>query len=143
MPRARSTALAITGVGSNLVAPQGSAALGLILGVSGAWRSATITIDPGLGGALQSIRDSLRARSGPSPARRQRLGRRPTRIAKDREKLELTSTRYYNQLLTTFTAMEQPGLGVQGDAILSRAADQDVDQRQTTDVGAAFRVRGV
>jgi flagellar hook-associated protein 2 len=98
--------VAMTGVGGNLVAPQGSAALGLIVGVSGSVASATITIDAGLGGALQSIRDALRAREGAFAGAQQRLGKEADRIAEEREKLELTSSKYYNQLLTTFTAME-------------------------------------
>ncbi len=98
--------VAMTGVGGNLVAPQGSAALGLILGVSGSVASATITIDAGLGGALQSIRDALRARGGAFAGAQQRLGKEADRIAEEREKLELISSKYYNQLLTTFTAME-------------------------------------
>ena len=100
--------VAMTGVGTNLVAPPGSAALGLILGVNGAVASATITIDPGLGGALQSIRDSLRARGGAFAGReraadhggRPRSPRTATRSRRARRK-------YYDQLLTTFTAMER------------------------------------
>jgi flagellar hook-associated protein 2 len=98
--------MAMTGVGANLVAPQGSAAIGLILGVSGAVTSATITIDPGLGGALQSIRDALRARGGAFASAQERLDKEADRIAEDREKLETSSSKYYNQLLTTFTAMD-------------------------------------
>jgi flagellar hook-associated protein 2 len=98
--------LAMTGVGSNLVAPQGSAAVGLILGVSGAVASATITVDPGLGGALQAIRDGLRARGGAFASAQERLDKEADRIAQDREKLEASSTKYYNQLLNTFTAMD-------------------------------------
>ncbi len=98
--------VAMTGVGANLVAPSGSPAIGLILGVSGAVASATITIDPGLGGALQSIRDALRARGGAFAGAQERLTREADRIAEDREELEVSSTKYYNQLLTTFTAMD-------------------------------------
>jgi flagellar hook-associated protein 2 len=98
--------VAMTGIGGNLVAPQGSAALGLILGVSGAVASATITIDPGLSGALQTIRDALRARDGAFAGAQDRLSKEATRIAEDREKLEASSTKYYNQLLSNFTAMD-------------------------------------
>ena len=98
--------VAMTGVGDNLVAPSGSPAIGLILGVSGSVASASITVDAGLGGALQSIRDALRAREGAFAGAQARLGKEASRIAEDREKLELNSTKYYNQLLTTFTAME-------------------------------------
>jgi flagellar hook-associated protein 2 len=98
--------VAMTGIGANLVAPQGSPAIGLILGVSGAVASATITVDPGLGGALQSIRDALRARGGAFASAQERLSHEADRIATDRAKLETSSTKYYNQLLTTFTAMD-------------------------------------
>ena len=98
--------VAMTGIGSNLIAPGGSPALGLILGVSGAVASATITIDPGLGGALQSIRDALRARSGAFASAQERLDKEADRIAEDRDRLEVSSSKYYNQLLTTFTAMD-------------------------------------
>jgi len=98
--------VAMTGIGANLVAPQGSAAIGLILGVSGTVTSATITVDPGLGGALQSIRDALRARGGAFASAQERLSHEADRIATDRAQLETSSTKYYNQLLTTFTAMD-------------------------------------
>jgi len=98
--------LTMTGIGTNLVAPQGSGAVGLILSVSGAVTSATITVDPGLGGALQSIRDALRARGGAFASAQERLTKEADRIADDRDKLEVTSEKYYNQLLTTFTAMD-------------------------------------
>lgn len=97
---------AMTGIGGNLVAPQGSAAIGLILGVSGAVTSATITVDPGLGGALQSIRDALRARGGAFAAAQERLSKEASRIADDKARLEVSATKYHDQLLTTFTAMD-------------------------------------
>jgi flagellar hook-associated protein 2 len=93
--------------GSNLVAPSGSAAVGLILGVSGAVASATITIDPGLGGALDDIRDMLRARGGPFETTEDRLDGEADRIADDRTQLETRSEKYYNQLMTTFTQMDR------------------------------------
>ncbi len=99
--------LAMLGAGDNLVAPAGSAALGLILGVNGAVASATITIDAGLGGALQMLRDSLRAANGPFTSSSDRLSAEAKAIAKDREALETRSEKYYNQLLASFTAMER------------------------------------
>lgn len=98
---------AMTGVGGNLVARAGSPALGLILGVTGAVGSATITIDPGLGGALQGIRDALRARGGPFESSSDRFRAEAKKIAEDRDLLETRSEKYYNQLLNTFTAMER------------------------------------
>ncbi|MGQ0659392.1 flagellar filament capping protein FliD [Sphingosinicella sp.] len=99
--------LAMLGAGDNLVAPAGSAARGLILGVGGAVASATITIDAGLGGALQLLRDSLRAANGPFTGSSDRLAAEAKTIAKDRDALETRSEKYYNQLLASFTAMER------------------------------------
>jgi flagellar hook-associated protein 2 len=98
--------VAMTSVGTNLVAPRGTAAAGLILGVTGNVASATITVDPGLGGALQSIRDSLRAKDGAFATTQKRLTDEAARIAKDTEMLNTRSEKYYNQLLTSFTAMD-------------------------------------
>lgn len=97
---------AMTGIGANLIPPQGSPAVGLILGVSGAVTSATITVDPGLGGALQSIRDALRARGGAFAGAQERLTREATRIADDKARLETSAAKYHDQLLTTFSAMD-------------------------------------
>jgi flagellar hook-associated protein 2 len=99
--------LAMIPVGTNLIAPSGAKALGLILGASGNVASATVTIDPGLGGALQAIRDGLRARGGPFASAQERLEKEADRIADDRATLETRSSKYYNQLLTTFTAMDR------------------------------------
>ncbi|HYJ52953.1 MAG TPA: flagellar filament capping protein FliD [Allosphingosinicella sp.] len=93
--------------GPYLVAPSGSKALGLILGASANVASATITIDPGLGGALQAIRDGLRARDGAFATTGERLHKEADRIADDRTALETRSAKYYNQLLTTFTSMDR------------------------------------
>jgi flagellar hook-associated protein 2 len=97
----------MTAIGSNLIAPRTSAAAGLVLGVSGNVASATITIDPGLGGALQSIRDSLRASGGAFATTQKRLSDEAARISKDSEDLTIRSDKYYNQLLTSFTAMDR------------------------------------
>lgn len=99
--------LAMIGVENNLVAPAGAAGLGLVLGVNGAVASATITIDAGLGGALQMLRDSLRASNGPFAGSSERLSAEAKAIAKDRDALETRSEKYYNQLLAQFTAMER------------------------------------
>jgi flagellar hook-associated protein 2 len=99
--------LAMTGVETNLVAPSGSAALGLIVGVEAAAPSVTITIEAGLGGALKAIRDALRDRNGPFAATNDRLRKEATGIADDKAELESRSTAYYDQLLGTFTSMER------------------------------------
>jgi flagellar hook-associated protein 2 len=99
--------IAMSPVGSNLLAPRASAAAGLILGASGNVASATITIDPGLGGALQSIRDSLRATNGAFATTQKRLTDEAAQISKDSDALNTQSDKYYNQLLTSFTAMDR------------------------------------
>lgn len=99
--------VAMTAVGSNLVAPSSSAAPGLILGVSGNLASATITIDPGLGGALQAIRDALRARGGPLAASEEKLSAEAERIADDRAAMEARSEKMQSQLTVTFSAMDR------------------------------------
>lgn len=93
--------------GPNLVGPASSAAVGLILGIAPGATSATISIDPGLGGALQSIRDTLRARNGPFAVTQERLSKESRAIADDREAMERRADNYYNQLLNTFTSMER------------------------------------
>lgn len=93
--------------GPNIIAPAASPAVGLILGINAAAASVTITIDPGLGGALDAIRDTLRARSGPFATTQARLSAEARDIAEDRQALEMRSEKYYNQLLSTFTAMER------------------------------------
>jgi flagellar hook-associated protein 2 len=93
--------------GSNLIAPSSSAAVGLILGISGTPGSATITIDPGLGGALQAIRDGLRARGGVFANTEAKLASEAGRIADERAALETRSEKYHDQLLSTFTNMER------------------------------------
>ena len=99
--------VSMTGIGSNLVAPKGSAAVGLVLGVSGAVASATVTVDPGLGGALQSIRDSLRAGTGAFATTQKRLSDEAKQIANDRTELDTRSSKYYDQLMSSFTAMDR------------------------------------
>lgn len=93
--------------GPHLIAPPGSAAMGLIVEVKAAAASATITVDAGLGGALQAIRDSLRAVSGPISKSQARLNAEAKGIASDRSQFEARSQAHYEKLLTSFTAMER------------------------------------
>ena len=99
--------IAATGIGGNLVAPSGSAAVGMILGVNAAAASATITVEAGLGGALQAVRDTLLGSKGPFASAEDRLDAEAEDIADDRALLETRSEKYYNQLLNTFVAMER------------------------------------
>ncbi len=98
---------AMLGDYTSLVAPAGSAAAGLIIRTSAAVASATVTVDLGIGGALQSIRDALRGTSGPLSATSQRLGKAAVDTGTDRKKLEQRSATYNAQLTAQFTAMEK------------------------------------
>ncbi|MFC7499869.1 flagellar filament capping protein FliD [Enterovirga sp. GCM10030262] len=99
--------LAMISSGTNLIAPVGSGAIGLVVKLSGSVSSATITIDSGIGGALQAIRDAVRASTGPFASAQDRLAEEAETIAEDRETLETRSETYYNQLVSSFTAMER------------------------------------
>jgi flagellar hook-associated protein 2 len=99
--------VAANGIGGNLVAPSGSSAVGMILGVNGAVASATITVEAGLGGALKAVRDALLGSKGPFASAQDRLADEADDIADDRVVMETRSEKYYNQLLNTFVAMER------------------------------------
>jgi flagellar hook-associated protein 2 len=96
-----------TALGSFLFAPPTARALGLAVEVKAAAASVTVTVDPGLGGALQAIRDSVRARTGPVAQSQEKLTAEAKDIARDRQALELRSKAYYDKLLSNFTAMER------------------------------------
>ena len=93
--------------GDRLVATAASGAAGLVVQVKGAVASAKVTIDPGLGGALEMIRDALKARSGPLEASNDRLDAEADRIADDRAIMEKRLTAYKDRLVTQFTAMDR------------------------------------
>lgn len=99
--------LAMISSGSNLIAPATAAAVGLVVAVSSNVASATITVDPGLGGALQAIRDSVRAHNGAVASSQARLTAEAAAISKDRAEMEARATTYYNQLVASFTTMEK------------------------------------
>lgn len=99
--------IAMIGTGAALRAPISSPAKGLIVRVDADVASATVTIDAGLGGALQSIRDALRASDGPLAATQDRLSKESKSIATDRATLERRSTAFYDRLVTSFSAMDR------------------------------------
>lgn len=99
--------LAANGSGPYLIAPWNSKAVGLVVEVRGSLASATVTIDSGLGGALQAIRDAVRARSGPIVNSQDRLRAEAKDIAEDRQALETRSAAYREKLVASFTAMER------------------------------------
>lgn len=99
--------IAATASGNFLIAPATSRAVGLVVEVKGSLASATITVDPGLGGAIQAIRDSIRARSGAMAKSQERFNADAKEIASDQSKLEMRSKAYYDRLLNSFTGMER------------------------------------
>ena len=79
-----------------------------VVGVGGGGTNAVNRmVDSGLGGALQAIRDAVRASTGPFASAQERLREEAETIAEDRETLETRSETYYNQLVSSFTAMER------------------------------------
>lgn len=97
---------AATAIGRNLVAPAGSAALGLIVSLNASVASATVTIEPGLGGALDTIRDALRSSSGPLATTNLKLSKESATIAKDQETLDTRLQRYRDQLTRSYAQMD-------------------------------------
>ncbi|MFS0737581.1 flagellar filament capping protein FliD [Sphingomonas sp. 1P06PA] len=98
--------IAATPIGALLRANASSAAAGLVLRPEGAITSATISIDLGLGGALQSIRDGLRGRSGALTTAQATFDKETKSIADAKADLELRSDAYEALLTKNFTAME-------------------------------------
>ncbi|SFS09249.1 flagellar filament capping protein FliD [Sphingomonas jatrophae] len=98
--------MAGSGSGDLLTAFITSDAAGLVVRVSGPVDEATVTIDAGLGGALQAIRDSLRGTSGALTTASTRFAAEAKAIAADRTKMESRIATYKAQLETSFTAME-------------------------------------
>ena len=92
--------------GSRLVAPIKSGAGGLIVQPLGDVASATITIESGLGGALQSIRDVLRGSTGPLTTLSDRLASEAKSIADDRTAMEARADAYKATLQKSFTTMD-------------------------------------
>jgi flagellar hook-associated protein 2 len=92
--------------GTQLIAASGSAAQGLILNVSGAVSSASITVDLGLGGALQAIRDAVKDANGGIASAQKRLGDEAGLISKDRVILEARDLAYRAQLTQSFSTMD-------------------------------------
>jgi flagellar hook-associated protein 2 len=93
--------------GNRLVASIASPAKGLVIELLGNVPSATITVDQGLGGALQAIRDALLATSGPIKSTQARLTAETRTISADRTTLEARSANYRDQLVRSFTAMDR------------------------------------
>lgn len=96
----------MTGTENSLSAPANSDAKGLIVQASTAVASVTISVDLGLSGALQQIRDALRGSKGPLASTSTRLGKESSAIAADRSLMTARDESYLRQLTTQYTAME-------------------------------------
>lgn len=93
--------------GSVLLAAVASPAKGLAVELLGDVASATVTVDFGLGGALQAIRDALLAAGGPLKSTQARLTAETKEISAARAALEERSTVYRDHLVRSFTAMDR------------------------------------
>jgi flagellar hook-associated protein 2 len=104
---ASGTIAGVAGVttGGSLYASVTSAASGLVIQASGDIANATITVDLGLGGALQAIRDSLRASGGVLDSLSTQLTTQKTDLASQLTTLSDQSTAYSDRLTTQFAAM--------------------------------------
>ena len=87
-------------------APFLSAATGLSFDVLGPVTSATITIDVGIQGALDAIKNDLTATAGPLTSSQKKLEVEKAAIAKDKEKLTAKDAAYREQLSLQFTRMQ-------------------------------------
>lgn len=92
--------------GGQLISSIAAPSKGLIIEPLGNLAEGTITVDLGLGGALQALRDSLRATSGPLASSSSRLTGETKAIASDREKMEARADTYRSQLIKQFTTMD-------------------------------------
>ena len=89
-----------------LTAGQGNNADGLMLQIlSGTPSSATITINQGLGGALQAVRDALLGTTGALTTLSSSLTTQQTTLAAALTKADAAVTVYHDRLVTQFTQM--------------------------------------
>lgn len=91
---------------NGMVASITSDAAGLAIQPQGNVASATITVDAGLSGILQGIRDSLRATGGILDSLSASLNTEKGTLADDRTKMESQESAYKDQLTAQFSAMQ-------------------------------------
>ena len=97
---------AMTASSWNLTATPGNNAAGLMLQIlSGAPSNATITVNQGLGGALQAVHDALLGTSGALTTLSTSLTTQQTALATALSKADAQVTVYHDQLVTKFTQM--------------------------------------
>jgi flagellar hook-associated protein 2 len=91
---------------NGMVASITSDAAGLAIVPLGTVASATITVDAGISGILQGIRDTLRASGGVLDTLSQSLTSETTTLADAKTKLQTQEDAYQSQLSKQFTAMQ-------------------------------------
>ena len=91
---------------NGLVASITSDASGLAIQPQGNVASATVTVDAGLSGILQGIRDGLRASGGILDALSSSLSTEKSRLADNRTRMTNQESAYKDQLTKQFTAMQ-------------------------------------
>lgn len=91
--------------GASLFAASASKASGLVIQASGDVADATVTVDLGLGGALQAIRNSLRSSGGVLDSLSTSLKTEKTSLADQLTKVADASATYRDRLTTQFAAM--------------------------------------
>ena len=96
---------ALVSTGQQLYASVSSKASGLVIEPQGNVASATVTIDLGLGGALQAIRDSLRASGGVLDSLSTQLNDTKTDLADQQTTLSQQQSDYEDRLTTQFSTM--------------------------------------
>lgn len=115
--------VAMDGSEDFLIAPASSAAAGLAVRLlPDTPATATITVEPGLAGALRAIRDELRSNDGAFAAARERLQAESRRIAADSDALIRRSDRYLASLNRIFASMD-------GRVAASRATQSFLEQQ--------------
>jgi flagellar hook-associated protein 2 len=90
---------------NGLVAMSTSTAPGLSIQVLGDVATATITVDPGLSGILQGIRDSLRVKDGILDSLNTSLTNQTKSLADAQTKLQSQESAYKDQLTAQFSTM--------------------------------------
>ncbi|WP_254602080.1 flagellar filament capping protein FliD [Sphingomonas bacterium] len=92
--------------GNSLAASSVSSAAGLVIEASGSIAGATVTVDPGIGGALQAIRDQLRRSGGLLDAISTTLTSQKTSLADQRTRLTSSESSYKDRLTSQFSTMD-------------------------------------
>ncbi|WP_076071938.1 flagellar filament capping protein FliD [Sphingomonas montana] len=105
-PSAKINGVQAVSIGGVLSASGVTSAAGLSFTVKAGVTSATIIVDSGLGGALQTIRDQLKATNGPLFNSYSSASAEAKELAKSRTAMESRDALYTKQLSTSFTKMD-------------------------------------